>query len=50
MYKIDIVNDVSKIIDYLKVGSLHDVTSYIWCGNGYISNIYIGGRIEIEKT
>ena len=39
VYATDIMNDVSKVNDYLKVGSPHHVRSYFW----------LGGGIEIEQ-
>ena len=40
---IDILKDVSKIIDYLKSRSLHHVTSYFWWGD-IIEKLHKGGR------
>ena len=50
VFYMDITRDVSKVIDYLKVRLLYNVTSYFWWG-GEKSNIYImgGGGKEIEK-
>ena len=38
VFHMDIMRDISKVIDYLKVRSLHTVTSYFWWEK---SNIYI---------
>ena len=40
VYETDIMKDVSKVDDQLKVGSPHHDRSYFWWGGG----------IEIEKT
>ena len=32
VYVIDIMKDVSTVVDYLKLGSLHHVRSYFWWG------------------
>ena len=42
VFYMDITRDVSKVIDYLKVRLLYNVTSYFWWG-GEKSNIYIMG-------
>ena len=34
VYVTDIYKDVSKVIDYLKVGLLHHITKYFWWGGG----------------
>ena len=49
VYKSDITKDVSKVIDYLKAGSLQHVTSYFGWGENTNRTITSGG-IEIEKN
>ena len=46
---INIMKDISKVVDYLKVGSPHHVRSYLWWW-GEKSNNFIRGGGEIEKT
>ena len=43
MFYIDRIKDVSKIIDYLKVGSLHNVISYFWWGGIEIKYLHRRG-------
>jgi hypothetical protein len=50
VYEIDIMKDVSKIIGYLKIRSLHHVTSYFWWGEMKIEHLHRRWLIEIEKT
>ena len=49
VYVIDIMKDVSTVVDYLKLGSLHHVRSYFWWGGIGIEQIHKGG-VKIEKT
>ena len=50
VYVTDIMKDVSKVVEYLKVGSPHHVRSYFWWGGIEIEQIHRRGGIEIEKT
>ena len=50
VFYIDTTRDVSKVIDYLKVRSLHNITSFFWFGGGKSNNYIRGEGIEIEKT
>ena len=51
VYGNETLKDVSKFVDYLKVGSPHHVRSYFWWGGGIeIKQMHRRGGIEIEKT
>ena len=53
LYAIDMMKDVSKIIGYLKIRSLHHVTSYFWWGGGgliEIEHLHRRGLLEMGKT
>ena len=54
VYVGDTIKDVSKVNDYLKVGSPHHIRSYFWwCGGGgeiEIEHLQKERGIEIEKT
>ena len=43
VYASDIMKDVSKVIDYLKAGSLQHVTSYFWWEGKEIEQLHKGG-------
>ena len=43
VYVSDIMKDVSKVVDYLKVGSPHHVRSYFWWGGIEIEQIHRRG-------
>ena len=43
VYVIDIMKDVSTVVDYLKLGSLHHVRSYFWWGGIEIEQLIGGG-------
>jgi hypothetical protein len=49
VYDIDIMKDISKVNDYLKVGSPHHIRSYFWWAGIEIEHLHKEG-IEIEKT
>ena len=49
VYGVDNMKDVSKVADYLKVGSPHHVRSYFWWGGIEIEQLHRRGGIEIEK-
>ena len=48
VYLIDIMKDVSKVVDYLKVGSLQHVRSYFWWGGIEIEQLH-RGRYKSKK-
>jgi hypothetical protein len=48
VFYMDNTRDVLKVIDYLKVRSLHNVISYFWC-RGEKSNMYISGGDRNQK-
>ena len=53
IYESDIMKDISRVIDYLKVGLLQYVTSYFCCGGGGENRnrtIKSAGGTEIEKN
>ena len=40
MYAIDKMKDISKVVDYLEVGSPHHVRSYFWWGGIEIEQLH----------
>ena len=44
VYVSDIMKDVSTVVDYLEVGSLHHVRSYFWWGGTEIEQLHRGGE------